>query len=294
MPGTRRSTSLLARSFLLFAALLAASSARSQDTRIEVIPVQNRPAESLAPELQRLLAGEAVVTAASGRLIVNASPAVLARVRELVRELDQAARSLWISVRQDAAANASYRGGSVSGQVASGGVRVATPETTETRRGTTVERRTTHTEVRGAFAEGSQQSSDSALQQLRATEGLPAFIRVGAAVPVAQPQVSPGSGGAAVSGGTVYVNAETGFYATPLLAGDLVTLELSATKERISPSGVLDAQALATTVSGRLGEWISLGEVLRSEKARRSGLFAASGLQSNEQASVAVRVDEVK
>lgn len=259
-----------------------------------MIPVRNRPAESLVPVLQRMLGAEAVVTAASGKLIVNASPAVLARVRELLRDLDTAARSLWISVRQDADASSSYRAGGVSGQVAAGGVRVSVPETTETRRGNTVERRTTHTEVRGAFAEGGQQTSDAALQQVRATEGLPAFIRVGSAMPVAQTQVTPGPGGAVVSGGTAYVNADTGFYVTPLLAGDLVTLELAATRERISPTGILDSQALETTVSGRLSEWISLGEILRSEKARRSGLFAAAGLQSNEHASVLVRVDEIK
>lgn len=279
---------------LALALALLPALARSQETRIEVIPVRNRPAESLAPALQRMLGAGAVVTAASGKLIVNASPADLARVRELLRDLDTPARSLWISVRQDADSSGSYRAGGVSGQAGAGGVRVTVPETTETRHGNTVERRTTRTEVRGAFAEGSQQSSDSALQQLRATEGLPAFIRVGSAMPVTQTQVTPVPGGAVVSGGTAYVNADTGFYVTPLLAGDLVTLELSAVKERISRAGVLDTQALETTVSGRLGEWISLGEILRSEKARRSGLFAAAGMQSNERASVLVRVDEIR
>jgi hypothetical protein len=299
-PAGRRAARCLGRA--LAALLLAGVSAPAvadevapapgQETRIEVIPVRNRPAESLVPALQRALGAGAIVTSASGQLIVNASPAVLARVHELLPYLDTVARSLWISVRQEGDGSGSYRGGGVSGQVASGGVTVTVPETTETRRGNTVERRTTRTEVRGAFAQGSQSSSDSAVQQVRATEGLPALIRVGTAVPV--PQVAPGPGGTVVSGGTTYVSAETGFYVTPLLAGDLVTLELSATKERISAGGVLDGQALETTVSGRLGEWISLGEILRSENARRSGLFAAAGLQSSERASIQVRVDEIK
>ena len=279
---------------VLVSCFVLTAPAAAQETRIEVIPVHNRPAESLAPVLQRMLGGEAIVTAASGRLIVNASPAVLARVRGLLRELDTAARSLWVSVRQEGEASASYGAGGVSGQVTSGGVRVTVPETTETRRGTSVERRTTHTEVRGAFAAGSQQSSDATLQQVRATEGLPAFIRVGSAVPVTQTQVTPGPGGSIVSGGTSYVAAETGFYVTPLLGGEFVTLELSATKERISPAGVIESQAVETTVSGRLGEWISLGQILRSENARRSGLFAAAGLQSNESANIFVRVDEIR
>jgi hypothetical protein len=282
------------RAALALAVGLIASPAVAQETRIEVMPVSNRPAESLAAVLQRTLGPDAIVTAASGKLIVNATPAVLARARGLLRDLDTAARSLWISVRQDTDASRSYRGGGVSGQVESGGVRVVVPPTTETRHGNTVERRTTRTEVRGAFAEGSQQATDSALQQVRATEGLPAFIRTGTAVPVTPAPAMPGPGGAVVAGGTAYVNAETGFYVTPLLAGELVTLDLSATKERISPAGVLDAQALQTTVSGRLGEWIDLGEILHSERARRSGLFYAAGLQSNERASILVRVDESK
>ena len=256
--------------------------------------VRNRPAESLAQDLQRILGEAAVVTAASGRVIVNASRAALARARELLRELDTPARALWISVRQDQETSGSYRAGGVSGQVTTGGVSASVPATTETRHGNTVERRTTHTEVRGAFAAGSQQSSDATLQQVRATEGMPAFIRIGIAVPVTQTQVTPGPAGPTVSGGTSYVPVETGFYVTPLLAGDLVTLDLSATKERIRPEGVIDTQALQTTVSGRLGEWISLGEVLRSETARRSGLFSAAGMQSSDRAGISVRVDEIR
>jgi type II secretory pathway component GspD/PulD (secretin) len=279
---------------LLALVVLAIPPSLAQETRIEVMAVRNRPAESLAQDLQRILGEAAVVTAASGRVIVNASPAVLARARDLLRELDTPARSLWISVRQDEVASGSYRAGGVSGQVTTGGVTAGVPATTETRRGNTVERTTTHTEVRGAFAQGNQQSSDATLQQVRATEGMPAFISVGSALPVTQAVVAPGPAGPTVSGGTSYVPVETGFYVTPLLAGDLVTLDLSATKERIRPEGVIDTRALQTTVSGRLGEWISLGEVLRSETARRSGLFAAAGLQSNEHASVLVRVDEIR
>lgn len=271
-----------------------AAPALAQDTRIEVMSVHNRPAESLASDLQSILGEAAVVTAASGRVIVNASPTVLARARDLLRELDTPARSLWITVRQDQDTSGSYRAGGVSGQVATGGVTVSVPATTETRHGSTVERTTTRTEVRGAFAQGSQQSTDATLQQVRATEGLPAFIRVGSAVPVSQAVVTPGPAGPIVSGGTSYVPVDTGIHVRPLLAGDLVTLELSATKDRILPSGAIGTQALETTVSGRLGEWISLGEILRSEASRRSGLFAAAGLQSNEHASVSVRVDEVR
>lgn len=278
----------------LILGLVLAAPAAAQETRIEVMAVRNRPAASLAQDLQRILGDAAVITAASGRVIVNASPTVLARARELLRELDTPARSLWISVRQDQDASGSYRAGGVSGQVATGGVSVNVPATTETRRGNTVERTTSRTEVRGAFAQGSQQTTDATLQQLRATEGMPAFIRVGTAVPVTQATVTPGPAGPIVSGGTSYVPVETGFYVTPLLAGDVVTLELHATKDRVLPAGVIGTQALETTVSGRLGEWISLGEMLRSEASRRSGLFAAAGLQSSEHASVSVRVDEIR
>jgi hypothetical protein len=281
---------------VLWLAPLAASapSARAQETRIEVIPLAQRPAESLAPLVQRLIGAETIVTAASGKLIVNGTPAAISRVRELVRELDTPARSLWISVRQDADASASVRGAAVSGQVQSGGVTVRVPETVETRRGNTVETRTTRTEVRGAFASGSEQATDSTLQQVRASEGLPAFIRTGQALPVTPTTVVPGPGGPVVAGGTGYVPVETGFYATPYLSGDIVTLELSARKEGISRSGAIETQALATTVSGRLGEWIELGEALRSESARTSGLLSAAGMQASERRSVLVRIEEIR
>lgn len=289
-----RSGLLLALAAAAVATLAVGAPAGAEDTRIEVIPVSQRPAESLAPLLQQLLGGDAIVTAVSGKLIVNASPAVLARVRELLRELDTPARSLWISVRQDDQASVSARGGAVSGQVDAGGVRVVVPETTETRSGARVETRTTRSEVRGAFGSSSSQSSDSVLQQVRATEGLPAFIRTGQAVPTTQVGVVPGPGGAVVTGGTTYVQAETGFYVTPLLSGEIVTLELLARKERIAATGAIQQQAASTVVVGRLGEWISLGEALRSESARASGLLSSAGLQASDRRNVMVKVEEIR
>jgi len=263
------------------ACLLLATPLFAQQPALETILVKNRPAEDLVPVLEPLVGPGGSLAAFGSRLIVKAAPAAMREIKDLVAKLDVVPRSLWITVRQSRDTESSGR------QVgASGGVVV---ERRPDGRGTT----TTRTEVRGAFGQGSSSESGKDLHQIRAVEGRPAQIYVGREVAVPQAVVVPGPAGPEVVRGTVQQEADTGFSATAWLSGDFVTLEIRTRGDRIDDVGRLEYQQLKATVNGRLGEWISLGGLERSETTSDRGLLSRARSRWDELRSVSVKVEEV-
>lgn len=257
------------RVLVLLAFVFALGAASGEDTVIEVLPVRNRPAADLVPALQTTLGAEVTVTSFNNRLIVNAPRHRIAEIRRLVARLDEPARSLWITVRQDRNVQASDRGVEAGVAVGAGGAA-----------------------VRGRAARGETAGQSEVHQRLRALEGTRAFITVGEAVPVPTTVIAPTPGGAAVASGTTHHQADRGFWVVAHVAGEVVTLEIETAFDEARPGGVIATQGVRTTVSGRLGEWISLGELGSEAAAHSSGILSASQAQRNELRTVQVMVEE--
>jgi hypothetical protein len=268
------------RAFAALAFGLLAAPLLAQQLSLETILVRNRPAEDLVPVIQPLVGPDGSVAAFGSRLIVKAQPRALREIKELVEKLDVVPRSLWITVRQS-------RDAETSGRTVGGNV------TVERRDGQRGETRTT-TRVTGAFGQGSSSEQGQDVQQLRALEGHASFIRLGKEVPVPQAIVVPGPAGPEVARGSVYAEAESGFYVTARLAGDFVTLEITTLGDRIDDAGRIDRQQLRSSVSGRLGEWISLGGLERSESTSERGTLSRSSSRALDLRSVRLKVDEVR
>lgn len=255
----------------LIALLVALSSAWAEETVVEVIAVRNRPAEDLVGVLVPLAGPDGVVTAAGGRLVVKATPSALAQIKQVLNGLDVPPRALWITVKQSADRSAATTTAQASGSVTAGG--------------------RTRTVVTGAFARGAAQESGANTERLQVLEGSRAFIRTGRAVPVTRAQVAPAGGAPAVVG-TAYQEADTGFYVVPRVAGERVTLEISATADKLDDRGEVDFQRVETTVSGRLGEWLSVGAITRRRQGRSSGILSEDSARSAEERTVLLKVEE--
>ncbi|MGE0454193.1 MAG: hypothetical protein AB7O37_17230 [Vicinamibacteria bacterium] len=147
----------------------------------------------------------------------------------------------------------------------------------------------------GAFAGSSAGETGSLTQSIAALEGRPAFISVGEARPVATPVPVVGPGGAiGVAPGTVLQEASRGFYVIPRLSGDFVTLEVAVSGDRLAAGGAVELQRLETTASGRLGEWIPLGQLASDEALRSSSLLQRSTALRDELRSVRIKVEAAR
>jgi type II secretory pathway component GspD/PulD (secretin) len=294
-------TKTLSRSFLpglLGLCIFAlACAAQAQQQVLEVITLGYRQADEVIPMLRPLLAPGGTLTGMNNRLVVKTTPANLAEIKQVLAAIDARPRQLMISVRQSSVAEASQDAASVSGTVGIGSnaqVKVPRPPGAGNDPGVTVQSGSTRVEGR---AINSRSARDSGVTQtVQVLEGNDAFIRVGQSAPVQNTQVLRTPRGTQITQGTDFVDADTGFYVTPRVNGDRVTLEISTARDRLrNPNtGAANIQRVSTVVSGRLGEWIEIGGSSETVERSQNQTLARSRDARSEERRVMLKVDEVR
>jgi len=252
---------------------------------VEVIQLRYRTAEQMIPALRPLVTPGGALTGMQSSLVIRSSRANIEEIKRVIASLDRAPRRLLISVRQDSAVTSSDRSVAAGGTVSGDRGRVSVGQGAPAGSGVGVR-----------IADSTRSDDDRLTQQVQALEGSPAYISVGQSVPVPTRSLTRGPGGAIMSDSVVYRDTGSGFYVLPRLAGDRVTLEINPQREspgRHGP-GSVSAQHIATTASGRLGEWFELGGIDRSATRDERGILS-SGTASRQSAARAwVKVDEIK
>ncbi len=279
---------------LLLGGFLAGSAVAQ--TTVEVIQLRYRQADQVIPVLQPLLGREASISNFQNQLVIRASPAELAQIKGVLASIDTPPRRLLITVRQDAEVSGSRREAEVSGSIGNDQARVSVPGS-GSREGGNVVLRDGDDRLRARVVDSSQAGSERIGQTVQVLEGYTAFIRAGESRPVRNRQVVRtmvnGQWVDRVVETTDYRDATTGFNVRPRLQGDRVTLDIDPQRENFEDQrrGTVNVQRVATTVSGRLGEWIDLGGINEARSDDRSGTLSTRSVRSNEQRGVQVKVE---
>jgi type II secretory pathway component GspD/PulD (secretin) len=252
---------------------------------LQVIQLRHRLAEQVLPALQPLVEPGGAISGMDSMLFVRTSPANFEQIRQAVAALDRQLRQLRITVGQgtvETDTGSAVRG---SASVGSGDVQVGVNRPPVGEPGVAVTAR-----------HATQRANLQNISSVAALEGTETFIAIGQSAPVTTTQVTPGWTRSTVQT-TEFRDANTGFYATPRVSGDVVTLDLSPTQQRFSgpPSDRRVATAgITTQVSGRLGEWIRVGGSSTSNRSDTSGLLTWGSRSGEASYSVWVKVEDVR
>lgn len=239
---------------------------------LEVIELRHRTAEQVLPDLRPLLDPGAVLTGQRNQLIVRTSAQNLAEIRRALDALDRPARRLVISVRFDDAATEAQSAFEARGAVSTQGARA----------------RVQALDARSA-------ANERIDQRVQVLEGGRAMIATGQSRPVRQSQVL-GNPGTPVQRETVIIQEMvTGFEVVPRLSGSTVFLEIAPQRELPGTlPGSVQGQSAASTVSGRLGEWLELAGTSGMSSRDARGMASGARERSTESRRIWVRVDEVR
>lgn len=248
--------------------------------RTEVIPLNYRTAEEMLPVAQSVVGNEGRVTAYGNQLIVNAELTKIRELQGILSQLDTRPHQLLISVDTSDGSRSDQSGYSVNGSVSAGNVEI------QTGRG----------EVNGRdqvrIINRSTNSRGGGTQQVRATEGSPAFIQIGQSQPVTNAGIGPYG---QVYSQTEYRDANQGMYVTASLTGNLVHITLSTRNDRFNGNyqGSMNTSSTETSISGPLGQWIEVGGVSQSNQSTQSGFARQYSTQGRNDSSLRVKVDVV-
>ncbi|MCU1753182.1 secretin N-terminal domain-containing protein [Pseudomonas sp. 6D_7.1_Bac1] len=260
----------------------------------EVVQLNNRTSADLLPVAQNFIGRDGKVSAYGNQLIVNAEPDKIDELKALIAQLDTAPKRLLITV-----------------------------DTNENNQQNNADQQT-------QVITYSTDSREGGIQQVQTNEGTPALIQVGQSVPLTStqtdayaslpnqtntsgsPQNRTSTSGSAQSptntsaspqnlpnnyahlqSQTQYRNVTQGFYVTASVTGDIVHLSISTNRDRMSQDrpDVVNVQSTDTTVSGRLGEWITLAGVNRQTQADKQRLTRSYSTQGRDDMTLRVKVD---
>lgn len=261
---------------LLTGLLLIASFAAQAAT--EIIPLSYRTADDVLSVAQSVLGSEGRVTAYGNQLIVNAAPEKITELRTLISQLDTQPKRLLISVDTSDTSQQNDRGYTVNGSASAGDVEV------QAGRG----------EINGRdqvrIIRRNTDSRTGGVQQVQTTEGYPALIQVGQSVPLNNTSIGPYG---QVYNQTEYRNVTQGFYVTASLTGDIVHVSISSNNDKVSQSnsGAIDIQSTDSRVSGRLGEWISVGGVSQQSQGDQRDFLQRRSTQGSQDMSMRLKVE---
>lgn len=246
----------------------------------EVIALNYRGADDVLPVVQSLLGNDGRANSYGNQLIVNAAPAKIAEIRQLLEQLDTRPRRLLISVDSSESSYQSDRGYRADGTISAGDAQVQ------------IGRGESNGRDQVRIISRTTDSRGGGTQHVQATEGYPALIQVGQSVPLRSTQRDAYG---QVYNSSEYRDVTRGFYVTASLTGEIVHIDISSNRDRLSQAqpGVIDIQSTDTRVSGRLGEWISIGGVNQQSQAEQGDVLRQRSTQGREDMSLRVKVEVV-
>ena len=217
----------------------------------QVITLKNRTSADLLPVAQNFIGKDGNVTVYGNQLIVEAPAQKIQGLEDLLSQLDTPARRLLITVDTNDS---------------------NLPDSNS------------NTRVY------STASRDGGVQQIQATEGVPALIQTGQSIPQTSTQTDAYG---RLSAQTAYRNVTKGFYITASVTGETVHLAISTNRDRMSQEqpDVVNVQSTDTKVSGRLGEWITLAGVNRQNQADQQGIAQRYSTQGRDDMTLRVKVE---
>lgn len=293
--GTRRNRCKLTTAAYLAVALFSATVAHSNEFTLEIIQLEHSLANDVLPLVQPLIVQGGTVTGMHDRLVIKTTLSNLVEIKNVLAAFDRAPKTLRITVKQDHVQSSRIQEDAVSGRFKAGNVRgrLSDPGSHD---GASVGIRDRHGNVVQYRALNTHSSDDQRVSHFVTTlEGRPALIQTGQSIPYPHSSAIYDGYGVTVREGIDYRDVSSGFYVTPRTHGQQVTLDIAPQLERADQKdrGVIDTRYSSTTISGRLGEWISLGGANEADSGNDNALLARTRRHDTDVYGIWVKVDEM-
>lgn len=275
------------------------SASAEQNDPLEIINLNNRPAEEMIPIIKPILKPNDAITGTGFQLFVRTDTKTLEEITRLLQVMDKAPRNLMISVRNNVDIGSESTDFNYSGNYEIGDdTRVIVGDRPPREEGTRVR-----------INKNERARENDTQQKVRVIEGGKAFISAGELRPYQSRTILRDRYGVSVYDNVDYQDITSGFYVSPRLTGNgNVTLHVqpyfrSANDEsyggnnsyRSSYYGSnyesIDVQEADTTITAKLGQWVQIGGTDEAAKSKDKGILSTSRSATDRQSSIYIKVD---
>ena len=236
---------------------LISSAAVADNSVMDVVPLQHRPAAEIQMLLGPLLEASDRVIENGSSLIVKTTPERLESLEAIIKQLDTPVANLVVTMLQNSYKTAAELNAEAipigSAQINMHGMNADTRDVNNTRN----------------------------TQTLRTLDGQPAYLKTGKQTPMqSSSQYGAYNSGMSASTTTQMLETSTGFAVTPRLNGQQVRIDIEPWSDQPTHNGGINSQTAHTTLSARLGEWV---EIAGNDS---SGIQAKEGFNTFNQTTV--------
>ncbi len=279
--------------------LMASSASADQNDPLEIINLNDRPAEEIIPIIKPMLKPNDAITGTGFQLFVRTDAKTLEEITRLLQVMDKAPRNLMISVRNNVDVGSESTDFNYSGNYEIGDdTRVIVGDRPPRKEGTRVR-----------INKNERARENDTQQKVRVVEGGKAFISAGELRPYKDRIILHHRYGVSIYDNIDYQDITSGFYVSPQLTGNgNVTMHIqpyfrSANDESNggnsryrdsyygSNYGSIDVQEADTTITAKLGQWVQIGGVDTDAKSRDKGILSTSRSATDRQSSIYIKVD---
>jgi type II secretory pathway component GspD/PulD (secretin) len=270
--------------------------AGAEEMKMELIPLHYRNVEEIIPIIQPLIHKGGSLSGMNNQLIVKTTATNLGEIKQILAEIDKAARRLLITVRQDVDGDINTQEHGVSGRYTRGDISVSSGNKRDNDRGLVLSAKDDEgNNIRYRNLSTRSDLDDKNTFQIQTVDGKAAYIQTGQQVPIANRNAYLGRSGVVVQDTVEYHDVSSGFYVLPRVNGDRVTLLVSPHLSRVQPNqtAVFEVQNAETTTIGRLGEWLQIGGVTQHFNSNQRDNLRNTRQSGQEQRTILIKVDEI-
>ncbi len=261
---------------LVFVVLSLVHSLLLADNKIETIQLNHRIAAEVLTEIQPFLPDGTTARAANDFIILQASPQVVAEIRQLINRLDTPAQSIIISVLKSDEVLSDYQRSQIDTDIVINEQKVDAAVSIKHWSTSKSRNRDQHYQVRGVADR-------------------PIMISTGQALPQKEQYLLLNThGDLAVQTNTRYIDINNGFQAVAHIhPNHQVSVEIYPQFASFSKrNGVISQSQMFTSISGEVGTWLEIGQVINDKNLVQTD---ANHYQTNqsEQQFIYIKVDEI-
>ena len=276
--------------------LITPSIVTADQTILEVIQLKHRTTNEVIPLIDPFLDKQGALNGMRGKLIIRTTPENLREIKQLLNEIDSAPRRLIITVRQDIDSTTARSLLRLSGSISKGGAQAKISGRIGNK-GLISKNSIEGNDLKVQVLNNQNLERDNNTQSVQVLDGGHALIHIGKSLPIPLRNTIHTPQGTRVIESTQFRDATIGFIVEPSVSGNNVTLEVSPQRNTIDPQlpGAINVQQINTSVSGKLGEWMNLGDM---ERNRSNQSFSPNSPHNeritSEQRLVLIKVEEVR
>ncbi len=249
------------------------------EQEFKIITLQHQFAENLLPIVSPMVGADGTATGMHNQLILRASPERMREIEAVVQQLDITRVNRRITIKANNNSQSQINRTDARGKVNIDNITIGNDRRASANSGNIIVERNRY------------KTQNNSSQFLNVLDGEQAFIQTGQIVPFTQEWMTMTRRYVQIDRTIDWREITTGFAVRPRAIGTQVELEITPRIASLNNQGMIDFEALSTTLRVSLNEWVDIGATMQNHDDVSRKILSRYSRSSSQDSSLMIKVD---